>query len=279
MRRRKESAIEILIRLPWWVSVLIGCVAFVGLRWVIPSMLEGKVVATAFIGAARLSAPWVGLLFAFTAGAAALFARRKRHLLDQQMTLATIRELDWQEFEWMVGEAYRRQGYTVQDSIKRGPDGGIDLVLRKNGETVLVQCKQRRSSSVGAPVVREAYGVQMHEKADRSVVITSGHFTREAVTFAQGKPIELIDGPELLALVRDVQLREKPAADATQPPPATTKAPAPVAPATVSSPIPCPQCGAPMVLRTARRGANAGSTFWGCCKYPSCRGTLDRAGA
>jgi restriction system protein len=38
---------------------------------------------------------------------------------------------------------------------------------------------------------------------------------------------------------------------------------------------PCPQCGAPMKHRTARKGAKAGSSFWGCSRYPQCRGTLD----
>ena len=34
---------------------------------------------------------------------------------------------------------------------------------------------------------------------------------------------------------------------------------------------PCPACGAAMVLRTARKGANAGNQFWGCSKYPACK--------
>ena len=34
----------------------------------------------------------------------------------------------------------------------------------------------------------------------------------------------------------------------------------------------CPQCGKPMVLRTAKTGRNAGSQFWGCSAYPDCRG-------
>jgi len=38
------------------------------------------------------------------------------------------------------------------------------------------------------------------------------------------------------------------------------------------SPV-CPKCGEPMALRTARKGANAGSQFWGCCAYPKCKGT------
>ena len=35
----------------------------------------------------------------------------------------------------------------------------------------------------------------------------------------------------------------------------------------------CPQCGSPMVLRTARRGPSSGNSFWGCPRYPDCRGT------
>jgi four helix bundle suffix protein len=34
----------------------------------------------------------------------------------------------------------------------------------------------------------------------------------------------------------------------------------------------CPKCGEPMALRTARKGKNAGSQFWGCCGYPACKG-------
>lgn len=33
----------------------------------------------------------------------------------------------------------------------------------------------------------------------------------------------------------------------------------------------CPKCGSPLVLRTAKSGANAGSQFYGCTKYPACR--------
>ncbi len=36
----------------------------------------------------------------------------------------------------------------------------------------------------------------------------------------------------------------------------------------------CPLCGGPMVLRTARKGPQAGSQFWGCAGYPACKGAL-----
>jgi hypothetical protein len=50
----------------------------------------------------------------------------------------------------------------------------------------------------------------------------------------------------------------------------------PLPPARVSgreTPL-CPDCNARMVLRTARRGYNPGNQFWGCPRYPDCRGTM-----
>lgn len=35
----------------------------------------------------------------------------------------------------------------------------------------------------------------------------------------------------------------------------------------------CPRCGSRMITRTARRGRNAGNRFWGCTRYPLCKGT------
>ena len=36
----------------------------------------------------------------------------------------------------------------------------------------------------------------------------------------------------------------------------------------------CPKCGGTMILRTARKGQNAGNQFWGCATYPACRGVM-----
>lgn len=36
----------------------------------------------------------------------------------------------------------------------------------------------------------------------------------------------------------------------------------------------CPQCGSAMIKRTAKKGPNAGKTFWSCSRYPDCKGTV-----
>ena len=161
----------------------------------------------------------------------------------------------------MVGEAYRRLGSTVEESLGGGADGGVDLVLRNGGATTLVQCKQWKVFSVGAPVVREMFGLLTHHQASRAIIITSGDFTTEARAFAAGKPIELVDGTGLLDLIRAVQPKNGQS-------PAAASADRPAAPA-------CPKCGSAMVHRTAKRGANAGKSFWGCSTYPKCGGIRD----
>jgi hypothetical protein len=37
----------------------------------------------------------------------------------------------------------------------------------------------------------------------------------------------------------------------------------------------CKKCGSVMLLRTAKKGKNAGNQFWGCSHYPKCRGVVE----
>lgn len=143
--------------------------------------------------------------------------------------------------------------------LGKAADGGIDLCLSKDGKTTLVQCKQWRSQRVDVKVVREMYGLLAHHGADAIKIVAIGDFTADAKRFAQDKPIELVHGEALLTMIRDVQNS------------ASVEAVAAPRPATTRSIIPdCPSCGAPMVKRTNRRSHEA---FWGCPKYPNCRGT------
>lgn len=148
-----------------------------------------------------------------------------------------------------------------------GADGGVDLVLRRGGEKFLVQCKQWRALKVGVDVVRELYGVMAASGATGGFVVSSGRFTTEASAFAKGRNVNLVDGPQLLALIRPAQTaKERSAEQAASQQAQATKAAMPAVPN-------CPNCAKPMVLRTAKCGTSAGGQFWGCGGYPSCRGT------
>ncbi|MFA7054578.1 MAG: restriction endonuclease [Kiritimatiellia bacterium] len=123
-------------------------------------------------------------------------------------------------------------------------------------------------------VVREMYGVMVAEKADRVVIVTSGTYTQEAQGFAKGKPILLIDGKALAQHIREVK-GEPAVAPAAATAPAAKPVPQQVLSVQTQAAPACPKCGSAMVLRTAKKGANAGGQFWGCSRYPECRGIIN----
>jgi restriction system protein len=183
--------------------------------------------------------------------------------------------LNWQDFELMVGEAFRMKGFSVSETGGGGADGGIDLELRKDGEVFLVQCKQWRAFRVSVEIVRELFGVMAARGAVGGFVVTSGVFTSAAQSFAKGRNIELIDGKALRAMIGKVNKANTPGEAGTAAASKTVAASKVVAPTQSESRTAersCPRCGAGMVKRVARQGANAGGTFWGCTSYPKCRG-------
>lgn len=282
-RQRREEGLfdvvfSILLAVPIWVGPILAVAAYLALRFAWPAAFTGYREDRAMLaGIGPAVAPWLGLAIFVLWLTAEIRKRQRRRLLDSQSGLESVRALSWQEFEHLVGEAYRRHGYLVEETGTSSGDGGVDLVLNGHGETVLVQCKQWRSQRVGVKPVRELYGVLASERADRAILATCGTFTDEALAFAAGKPLTLVSGTALHELVRSVQ-RTAGRSDYGASPAVPARPTAGVGRDrignTASSPQ-CPQCGSGMVLRTARKGPNAGSRFWGCTDYPRCRGTRD----
>nr|WP_067291440.1 restriction endonuclease [Marinobacterium profundum] len=169
--------------------------------------------------------------------------------------------MNWQQFELLVGQAFRQAGYSVIDGGEEGPDGGVDVHLKKDGYRFFVQCKHWKTRSVGVAVVRELYGVMAAAGARGGFVVTSGDFTDDARAFASDKRIGLLNGVKLDKMLRSA------AATLPQETPETSIS---------TTPIPaCPRCSSVMVKRKARQGANAGRAFWGCPRFPKCRGIIN----
>lgn len=271
--RRKAGLLELVSLLPWWLCLGLAPVSYLVLHSV--AMQPAPAHATVNqLQALAMSSLWRGLAQAgqyllpmiLLAAAAMSAARslRRRHLHGQVATgaAALVNSMSWQDFERLVGEAYRQRGYRVRETGGGGADNGIDLVLERDGERHLVQCKQWRAQRVGVDVVRELYGAMAAQGAAGGWVVTSGAFTTPAREFARGRNIELIDGGALVDLIRP------PDADRIEP----MIEPGPVEGRGAARPS-CPVCSGPMVRRVARRGSSAGEDFWGCQGFPKCRGT------
>lgn len=271
-RKRKQSAFEdwvdIIALLPWWAGVTLAVVLYLWLHHVatlpIEPMQAGKIseaipqmMYRAFANIGQYVAPLICII---GAGVSAWKRSQRGGLIDEvrsKESASALNEMSWQEFELLVGEAFRIGGYSVSETGGGGADGGVDLVLRKDGEKYLVQCKQWKAYMVGVSVIRELYGVMAAAGAAGGFVVTSGVFTQEAKDFASGRNIELIDGVELKQIINRVQ-------------------PGSVQEQKILSMTGqlCPKCGSSMVMRTAKQGVNVGKSFWGCSGYPQCRGIV-----
>ena len=123
---------------------------------------------------------------------------RRRKLHQHWSTLSGI------EFEREMGTLCSHFGYIVESTPRSG-DQGIDLILRKNGETTLVQCKSRKSP-VGPAVARELLGslVAFPGGADKAILACTGGFTKGVYEFVRDQPIQLIDASDLVTLSESV---------------------------------------------------------------------------
>jgi restriction system protein len=271
-RSRTEHPLVALTRLPWWVSVAFAVVVFTLLHWALPAVIGPRSALWPLAFALAKNAWWIAGIFLLPAPFALFNARHRRRLVDGQTSVDHIRALPWQEFERLVGEAYRRQGYRVTERGGAGADGGIDLELQAKDKKLVVQCKCWKTRTVGVELVRELYGAMAGEEAHGAIFVTSGGYTPDAIDFARDKPIKLVDGPELVAMLQQVQGQRQGAGRSIAD---RRPAPQPVGPVvtTAAGAMTCPRCGSPMVRRVANQGAGAGSEFWGCKRFPDCRGT------
>jgi hypothetical protein len=178
--RRGEGLVGLLTEVPWWMSGIIAGVVYVGLRWVLPSIEFNNLVLKSLAAATPQAAWFFALLFLIPGLVSFLKRKERQHLLDTRSDLVSIRKLSWSDFELLIGEAFRRQGYAVEERGGNAPDGGVDLVLRKDGQKTLVQCKHWKTQQVGVSIVRELLGVVTAQSAIGGIVVTAGDYTAEA---------------------------------------------------------------------------------------------------
>jgi Restriction endonuclease len=199
------------------------------LGWPVPWLVSANITGTTL--AATFIIVWIAAQFQ---------AAFRRHLIEWTTDL---RLLDSAEFEWLVGEIFRREGWKVDETGRRDrPDGNVDLRLVRDGRHVLVQCKRWVSWAVGVDDVRSFAGALMREglKGSDGIFVTLSDFTEQARSEAEELGVALIDNRDLYVRMEAVRRTEA-----------------------------CPICGSTMLLGRSNFG------WWFRCVKKGCAGKRD----
>ncbi|MEU2514832.1 restriction endonuclease [Streptomyces syringium] len=117
--------------------------------------------------------------------------------------------MDPVEFEALVAELFRARGMRAV-MTQRSNDGGVDVEALDpdpiSGGRIIVQVKRYRKT-VPPTAVRDLYGTVQGAGANKGVLVTTSKFGPGSYAFANGKPLTLVSGEELVELLRQHGLR------------------------------------------------------------------------
>jgi restriction system protein len=243
--------------LPWWATLPTAALLFIFVPFdFTPTGLAQPSDAALFVVTTFFKAIFKYLVpLALVVGAIISILTKFKSIaffsnISKRGASEVISKLSWQDFEFLLSEYFKKQGYATEITGGGGADGGIDIKLYKDGETYLVQCKHYKAWKVSVQTVREFFGIITAESAAGGYIVTSGKFTKEARSFAEGKKVTLLNGYDLVEMLNaeDISNAEQMVDKAKK----------------------CPKCGGILIERTGKFG-----TFYGCDNYPKCKYTED----
>ncbi|MCB2412604.1 restriction endonuclease [Demequina sp. TTPB684] len=126
-------------------------------------------------------------------------------LIESLDSRTNLLELNPTEFEQLIENLFGSMGLDTH-LTRASRDGGVDCVAYDHrpvlGGKIVIQAK-RYAKIVGVSAVRDLYGATHNEGATKGILVTTSHYGKGSYEFASGKPLELIDGSQLLYLLRE----------------------------------------------------------------------------
>jgi len=124
--------------------------------------------------------------------------------LDHTSNLAAI---SWEDFEHLIREMFEKEFQSSGGEVKvtqASRDGGVDAIAFDpdpiRGGKIVIQAK-RYTSTVGVGAVRDLFGTVMNEGANKGILVTTSDYGPDSYAFAKGKPLQLLNGANLLSLL------------------------------------------------------------------------------
>ena len=166
---RRSSIFDDISKLPWQVGVILAVLCYPAAILLKSYFVSNPILVGLGIAVSTIW-PIFSALFLLAAFVSFVSDRKKSSVFKSHRSIEKIRNLSWQQFEQFVGSYFKDQGYSVMETAT-GPDGGVDLVLRKDGGKTYVQCKHWKAYKVGVEKVRELLGSMAAGGADHGVLV------------------------------------------------------------------------------------------------------------
>lgn len=126
-------------------------------------------------------------------------------LIGELDSRPNLMELSPTEFESLVQNLFEKMGLDTRQT-RASRDGGVDAVAFDPrpiiGGKIVIQAK-RYKNQVGVSAVRDLYGTLQNEGGSKGILVTTSGYGKGSYEFAKNKPLELIDGGELLFLLKE----------------------------------------------------------------------------
>jgi len=179
-----NSLYAVLLRSPWWVSLLVVLVIVLLSGALLPAQYRpfGILGALPFLG--------IGLYRAWQQSKAPNPTRLAQ-------ALERARGMSWREFSAVLQQAYKHQGYEV--TMLNSP--AADFKLTFSGRTTLVSGKRWKAAAHGVDPLRELANAKESLDADVCTYISLGAGSEQAQRFAKEQGIKLVSGQDLACLI------------------------------------------------------------------------------
>jgi restriction system protein len=175
----ENSLFAVLLRSPWWVSVLVAAGVFGAMRYFLPMMY-------AFAGA---------LPFAVIGCVAGWRQLRAPSAKKVAAALDALRQSSWEEFARGLEAGFKREGYGVKRI-----EGAADFALERAGRLTLVAAKRWKASRTGVEPLKELVELGQKREAGECWYFCAGDITENARQFARDKAVKVVEGVELVRL-------------------------------------------------------------------------------
>lgn len=128
--------------------------------------------------------------------------RKKRRRILQTRTMRDLMErYNPYEFEHFIADLFELYGFHTRVT-RATNDGGIDIEMRKDEETYVVEVKQySENNKIGRDKIQKLDSAARHAQADHAIFVTTSSFTIPAMEYADELEIDLIDGKELFEMI------------------------------------------------------------------------------